>query len=141
MAKIRLLSFFRKNNVYEESKKDPLFNIAKSKVNDLTLRINGKYEKHQLNLNTWCKIIPESDFSPWVLQEENNHVIYFPENSEPYTHEAIGFDKFCCIKSGVILEKISGKTYKKGERFTVPANTPVCPVSVGGEAFAVVTYG
>ena len=69
---------------------------------------------------------------------ENKHLIYFPCGSAEYQHKAENFSKIAEIESGTILEKISGNIYKQGDKFTIPANTEICPVSVGGDAFAVV---
>ena len=137
---MRILAFFSKNSVYQDSETDPFFDIAKKKVSDLTLKINGQSTPHNLILDSWCKIVPESENSPWVLQKDGKHIIFFPKNSEPYKHEAINFEKYCQVKSGTILEKLSGKIFNEGDKFTIPENTPVCPVSVNGEAFVIVEH-
>jgi hypothetical protein len=121
--------------------KNKLFQIAMDNVRDLTIRINSEKTDFNTPTNKWCKIVPDSDFSPLVKNtRENEHIIYFPENSIEYTHKAENFSKKATIKSGTILENNSGRIYNKGDEFLIPPNTEVCPVSVGGEAFAIVEY-
>ena len=119
--------------------KNELFQIAMDNVRELTIRINSDKTKYTKPNSLWCKIIPDSTNSPLVKSiSEYKHLIYFPENSEPYNHIAENFAKEAIIKSGTILEKHSGRIYNEGDKFVIPANTEVCPVSVGGEAFAMV---
>lgn len=121
--------------------KNKLFQVAIDNVRELTIRINSEKTDFNTPANKWCKIVPDSDFSPWVKNiGENEHLIYFPEDSIEYTHKAENFSKKATIKSGSILEKNSGKVYNEGDTFLIHPNTEVCPVSVGGEAFAIVDY-
>lgn len=128
-------------NIFSIKRRDPIFCAAKDKVNQLLLRINGQLENYSLDPNKWCRIVPNSDFSPAVLQiKEGMHLIFFPEDSAPYTHKAEGFDKQCHVRSGKIKDLISGKIFQTGDKFIIPANTEIRPVSLHGDAFAVVTY-
>ena len=118
-----------------------LFQIAIQNVKELTIRINSENTPYSKPTNKWCKIVPDSDYSPLVKAiTETKHLIYFPENSVEYTHKADGFVKVATIESGTILEKNTGNVYNEGQTFKIPANTEVCPVSLGGECFATVEY-
>lgn len=118
--------------------KNDIFDLAMKSVDELTLRINS-IDRNINSGPTWCKIVPDSKCSPMVKSiSDYKHLIYFPNNSTEYHHKAENFSKVATIESGTILEKVSGKTYVKGDTFTIEAGTDICPVSVGGEAFATV---
>lgn len=118
-------------------KKDPLFAFALSKVKSIRDGIESTEGiKPYLQQNKFLRIIEGESKSPLIMgMGENQHLIYYPENSIPYLHSYTNQYKNVEILHGEVWDKLTGKKYVKGDKFKILPGQEVQPYTLANEAY------
>lgn len=108
-------------------KKVTLFDIVLQKTKEMNNALTGVI-KPKLIHHKFIPIIDGNPKSPMIMGMGNNqHLIYYPKNSEPYLHQYEESIKFVEILSGEIFDKITEKVYRKGDKFKIYPKTNIQP--------------
>ena len=117
-------------------KRNIIFEAARAKINELVDIIGAGLEGIALDQNKWHRIIPNDPQSPMIMGlGENKHLIYYPENSTPYSHNYENSIKFVEVLSGTIYDKKTGESWKQGDKRKIYPEDMVEPYTTDSEAY------
>lgn len=89
----------------------------------------------QLPKHVWTFVYPTDPKSPKIMGlSDDTHIIFYPKESTPYRHVLTDKCKFVEIISGEIHEKVSGKTFKKGDTLKIYPTEEYVPFTTNKEA-------
>lgn len=116
-------------------KKDPIFDAVLSRTKEL----NRSFEdgaKPVMHKNRFVRIIDGDSKSPMVMGLGlNKHLIFYPKHSTPYLHKYETSIKFVEILSGKINDRVSGMSYKTGDRFKIYPGQLIQPYTTDSECY------
>jgi hypothetical protein len=120
-------------------KKNHLFDAAIFKINSLNDFFTSE-ERPELQQNRFMQIIPNNPKSPLIMGlGDKKHLIYYPSFSAPYIHQYETSIKNVEILGGTIKDKITGKIYKEGDKFTLYPEDVIEPYTLESECYVKVT--
>lgn len=67
------------------------------------------------------------------------HLIYYPKNSTPYIHAYEAKIKSVEVIEGQLIDKQTGKLYKKGDKINIFPHDKVEPYTLQSEAYVMVS--
>jgi len=107
-------------------KKDKIFEAAVKKISSLNEYVTS--DKSKVMQNKWFRIVEDDPKSPMLMgMSENEHLIYYPENSTAYKHHYETSIKEVEILSGIVYDKFTNKSFKTGDRLTLGPGDEIQP--------------
>lgn len=116
-------------------KRNSLFDAALSKVEALNNALQADVKTH-LEQNKFFKIEPQEENSPLIMgMGGNKHLIYYPKNSFPYLHSYETLIKYIEVLDGTLFDELTGRVFKKGEKFKIYPGEEIKPYTKNSEAY------